>query len=82
LHLTSRKRGGVAKIGELGAPLDEAVSLEQPNCGEAGRARDGVKRECLAVQQAPEPFAITSTIRSAQPPPTARRSPEIPLPAS
>src|SRR2546425_9096591 len=35
---------------ELGAPLDEAVSLEQPNCGESGRARDGVKRECLAVR--------------------------------
>src|SRR2546430_9588393 len=31
--------------------LDEAVSLEQPNRGESGRARDGVKRECLAVQQ-------------------------------
>src|SRR2546426_9240689 len=30
---------------ELGAPLDEAVSLEQPNRGESGRARDGVKGE-------------------------------------
>src|SRR2546428_9190022 len=38
---------------ELGAPLDEAVSLEQPNCGESGRARDGVTREWRAAQQAP-----------------------------
>src|SRR2546428_9917989 len=55
-HVGQLDEGSEAALqdsAELGAPLDEAVSLEQPNRGESGPARAGAKPESLAVQQAP-----------------------------